>query len=104
MHARAMAFVCMDIADSYWKNRLVGLGCDGANVNMGLHGLRGYIEESVPWVVTIWCLAHRLELALKDELRGAYFDTVDDMLLRMYYLYEKMPKNCLKNVESLMKW
>ena len=62
------AFVRMDIADSDWKNRLVGLGCDGTNVNMGLHDLRGHIEESVPWVVTIWCLAHRLELALKDAL------------------------------------
>ena len=38
------AFVRMDIADSDWKNRLVGLGCDGTNVNMGLHGLRGYLE------------------------------------------------------------
>ena len=93
------AFVRKDIADSDWKNRLVGLSCDGTNVNMGLHGLRGYIEESIPWVVTIWCFAHRLGLTLKDALRGTYFDTVDDMLLHVYYLYEKSPTN----VESLMK-
>ena len=93
------AFVRKDIADSNWKNRLVGLSCDGTNVNMGLHGLRGYIEESIPWVVTIWCFAHRLGLTLKDALRGTYFDTVDDMLLHVYYLYEKSPTN----VESLMK-
>ena len=31
------AFVRMDIADSDWKKRLVGLGCDGTNVNMDLH-------------------------------------------------------------------
>ena len=31
-------------------------------------------------------MAHRLELALKESLRGTYFDVVDNMLLKMYYL------------------
>ena len=41
----------------------------------------------------MWCLAHRLELAIKDALHGTAFDLVDEMLLRLYYLYEKSPKN-----------
>ena len=41
-----------------------------------------------------WCLSHRLELSLKDALQFTFFDTIDDLLLRMYYIYEKSPKKC----------
>ena len=56
-----------------WENKLIGFGCDGSNVNMGANGLRGYLEESVPWVVVFWCLAHRLELALRMYLEAHCF-------------------------------
>ena len=42
----------------------------------------------------MWCLAHRLELALKDALKTTYFDSVDGMLLNLYLLYAKSPKKC----------
>ena len=41
-----------------------------------------------------WCMAHRLELAIKDALKGTTFDEIDEMLLRLYYLYEKSPNKC----------
>ena len=41
-----------------------------------------------------WCFAHRLELALKDALSISYFTTADELLFRIYYLYEKSPKKC----------
>ena len=79
-----------------WQEKLIGFGCDGANVNIAAGGLRGHFEECAPWVVVFWCLAHRLELSLKDALckPGALFSTVDNMLMRVYYLYEKSPKKC----------
>ena len=45
---------------------------------------------------------YRLELAIKDALKGTLFDDVDDMILRLYYLYEKSPKKCreLKDIVS----
>ena len=49
----------------------------------------------------MWCLAHRLELAIKDALKGTLFDAVDDMLLRIYYIYEKSPKRC-REIESII--
>ena len=52
-----------------WESKLVGIGCDGTNVNLGTNGFRGYIEESVQWAVSFWCLVHRLELSLKDALK-----------------------------------
>lgn len=45
-------------------------------------------------MIVFWCLAHRLELALKDALNGTLFKTVDEMLLRVYYLYKNSPKKC----------
>ena len=41
-------------------------------------------------------MAHRLELAVKDALKGTAFDAIDKFLLRLYYLYEKSPKKCIE--------
>ena len=87
---RALAYV--GVTD--WQTKLIGFGCDGTYVKIGEGGLRGILEESMPWVVVFWCLAHRLELALKDALKGTLFTTIDEMLLRLYYLYHKSPKKC----------
>ena len=40
----------------------------------------------------MWCVAHRLELALKDSFKETFFSSIDDILLKMFYLYEKSPK------------
>lgn len=61
---RALAYLELDQQPS----KLIGFGCDGANVNMGNNGVKGLIQSDRPWVVTIWCLAHRLELAIRDAL------------------------------------
>ncbi len=47
-----------------------------------------------PWIVCFWCLAHRLELSLQDALKNTFFNTIDDLLLRLYYLYQNSPKKC----------
>lgn len=87
---RALSFVSV----AGWEDKLIGIGCDGASVNLGGRGLRGHLEASVPWIVVFWCLVRRLELALKDALKGTFFATIDELLLRMYYLYETFPKKC----------
>ena len=42
----------------------------------------------------MWCIAHMLELAVKDALKKTSFDLVDEMLFRLYLLYENFPKRC----------
>ena len=37
----------------------------------------------------MWYLAHRLELTVKDTLKGKTFDNIDDMLLKLYYVFTK---------------
>ena len=39
-------------------------------------------------------MAHRLELAIKDALKETSFYLVDEMLLRLYYTYDKSPQKC----------
>ena len=39
-------------------------------------------------------MAHRPELLLKDALKSTYFATVNELLLQVYFLYEKSPKKC----------
>jgi len=74
--------------------KLIGLGCDGANVNVGDHGLKGLLQASRPWLVTVWCLAHRLELSLKDAFKKTLFSEIDEFLMRICYVYSKSPKKC----------
>ena len=36
---------------SDWEKKLIGFGCDSTSVNMGAHGLRGFLQASMPWIV-----------------------------------------------------
>ena len=74
--------------------KLVGVGTDGASANIAAAGLKGLVERRLSWVFWMWCMAHQLELAVKDALKSTAFDSIDDLLLRLYYLYEKSPKKC----------
>ena len=83
----------MNIPEADWKAKLVGYGCDGASVNIACNGLKGYFEEAVPWIIIFWCLAHCLELAVKDALKSTLFDDIDDMLMHAYYIYKRSPRS-----------
>ena len=85
-----------------WKMKLIGFGCDGTSVNIAERGLKMYLQDVAPWIEVFWCLAHRLELALKDTLKGTLFKSVDEMLLQVYYLYEKSPKKC-RELETVVE-
>ena len=47
-------------------SRLVGIATDGASSNIAANGLRGLVKEHLPWVVWMWCLAHRAELGISN--------------------------------------
>lgn len=82
--------------------KLVGIGTDGASANIAARGLKGLVEQHVPWVFWMWCIAHHLELAVKDALKGTAFDVIEEFLLRLYYLYEKSPKKC-RELEEIIQ-
>ena len=75
------------------KPVLVGGGTDGASVNVAQqNGMRGMMQNAHPWLMWYWCYAHRLELSCKNALASPLFKSIEEMLLRLYYLYEKLPK------------
>ena len=75
------------------KPIVVGGGTDGASVNIGHHkSLKEEVQKRLPWAFWSWCYAHRLELATKDALLSGLFKGIEEMLLRVYCLYEKSPK------------
>ena len=73
---------------------LIGIGTDCASANIAAAGLKDLVDAQLVWVFWTWCVAHRQELAVKDALRGTLFNQVDEMLTRLYYIYEKSPKKC----------
>ena len=64
------------------------LSVDGASVNTGIHGGLGVkMKESAPWINVIHCFNHSL-----DTFDKTFFKEVDNMLLKLFYLYRKSPK------------
>ena len=60
-----------DLGIQNWKLKLVGLGTDGATVNVGQQGKLGAIlKRELPYLVQIHCVAHRLELAVLDACKN----------------------------------
>ena len=88
---RAVEYMGLGATD--WKAKLIGFGCDGTNANMANGGLKGYLKGAVPWMIVSWCLAHRLELSLKDALKTTFFASFDEFLLQVYFMYENFPRS-----------
>ncbi|KAJ8375727.1 hypothetical protein SKAU_G00063070 [Synaphobranchus kaupii] len=52
------------------KKRLVGFGCDGTSVMLGVNnGVTARLQRLCPSLVPIWCVAHRLELVALDSVK-----------------------------------
>ena len=56
--------------------KLVGFGTDGASANIAQAGLKGLVDRELPRILWMWCLAHRLELAVKDAFKNTAFVAV----------------------------
>ncbi|XP_065671716.1 zinc finger protein 862-like [Hydra vulgaris] len=77
-----------------FKTKLVGFGADGAAVNRGSRtSVNVLLQKEIPWVTFGWCVAHRLELALKNKFaQMKAFNDVNNIILKMYNIYKKSPK------------
>ncbi len=100
------SFASLGITNNELYSKLVGFGADGASVNSGdKNGVKALLQEKSPWLIFQWCVAHRLELALKDALQPTFFKQVDQMLTRLHSFYSKSPKKLheLKSLHELLK-
>ena len=77
-----------------WKDKLVGIGCDGANVNIGRrNSVASRILEVNDEVLIVHCVAHRLELGVLQAIRqNRNLETVKDILQKIYKHYHYSPK------------
>lgn len=77
------------------SNKLVGLSCDGASVMTGCKsGVRAILEKDCPSIVTIHCMAHRLELSLKDVAKKLKtYERVSILSAGLYYYHHNSALN-----------
>ena len=58
------------------------------------------MKEMAPWLIAVHYFNHRLELGVKDAFTGIKaFEDVDELLLKLYYFYQKSPKR-LRDLRS----
>ena len=77
-----------------WKDKTVGMGSNGACVNIGLNdSMATHMHQEQPHVLVLCCIAHRMEL---DALAGIkdteQLQTVKDILHKIYRAYHFSPK------------
>ena len=83
------------------SKKMLGFPSDGVAVNRGdKRSVKTVLREESEWLVFVWCIAHCLELALSDALKDTIFKDINEMLLRIYYLYQKAPKK-LRQLQDL---
>ena len=72
-----------DVQMPFLKDKLVYLACDRATVNCGTKaGLAVKSREvGASWLVFVWCMSDRIELALKDSLDNAMQPIIDSIIL-----------------------
>ncbi|KAJ8014476.1 hypothetical protein DPEC_G00040630 [Dallia pectoralis] len=77
-----------------WKERLVGFGSDGAAVNVGCrNGEAAQLLREIPYLVSIHCVAHRLELGVTKAIKeNANMVQLQNTLKNLYDQYHYSPK------------
>lgn len=71
--------------DDKWKQKLVCLGSDGASVMIGENNsVHVHLKTDVPSLISIHCIAHKLELGFQDTIKDLKpFQDAKEMLLRV---------------------
>ena len=62
------AFIDLGV-NNYWQSKVVGVGCDGAAVNIGRrNSVMTWIKDDHPYIIPMHCVDHRLELGILSVL------------------------------------
>lgn len=80
-------------------HKLFGFDCDELNINRGEWAVKGLLQVHKPMLVLLWCMAHWLDLAIKDHL----FYTFNEILVCTYYFYSKSLKKC-QDIKVVVEW
>ena len=92
-----------------YTHHMVAATSDGASVNTGIYNglLKQLRDDGRPWLLTVHCISHRLELSLKDSLLSfKHFKDVKDFMIVLFYLckssgkFKQQFKNLAKTLDS----
>ena len=77
------------------KTKLVGFGSDGASVNTGKqNGVAAKLKREIPHLISVHCVAHRLELGVLDAMKeNKKLGKLQDSLMHLYREYHYSPKS-----------
>ena len=94
----------LHLDETEYRVGLVSSTADGAAVNFGKYsGLLTRMKTDRPWLMTIHCVNHRTELAVKDSLQTIkIFRDIEDVMTNLYYMMKRSGK-LKRNLESLGK-
>ena len=77
----------MKLSDDAYSTCLIGATADGASVNMGKYsGILTRFKKERPWLITIHCVNHRMELAAKDSMNQSIMIDAQQFYLTNYFL------------------
>ncbi|XP_062615057.1 zinc finger protein 862-like [Saccostrea cucullata] len=86
--------------------KVIGITTDGASNMMGIrNGVCTLMKTISPDIIPIHCLAHRLELGIKDAVKHTMsksYDRAMTLLIGLYYFYSKSPKQ-KKELKSMFE-
>ena len=84
-----------DVGIYQWKEKLVGMGADGASVNLGKKGgVAALLRRDMPHIIDFHCLSHQLELAILEMQKSCVLvSTVYDVLQLIWKTYHYSSKS-----------
>ncbi|ELU10088.1 hypothetical protein CAPTEDRAFT_187247 [Capitella teleta] len=84
----------LQVTEGVYQHQLISATSDGAGVNTGCkNGLLTQLQRDRDWLVTVHCISHRLELALKDcLLKEKSFKDMKDLMIILYYQFKRSGK------------
>ena len=80
----------MGLPEHVYEKHVVSATSDGASVNTGIYkGVLTQLKEERPWLTTIHCVNHRIELALKDATNVPFLKNAELLYLTIYNLLKR---------------
>ena len=77
-----------------YETKLVSATSDWPNVNLGVYnGILTQFAHEQPWLVTVHCVNHQLELAMKDTISQIIdYQEYDRFYTTIFYLFKNLGK------------
>jgi hypothetical protein len=73
-------------------DNLVGVSCDGASAMLGRkQGFASRLQELMPYLIIVHCLAHRLALSCKDAMQDTALADADNWIDTAFSFFRKSP-------------